>query len=164
MGGGGTGTILGCVCISGCNIDAGTGSVSNGAGEKDCDTETGAAGVRTTTGTSIWARVESELDPSARVGLPHDLQNLAPSFNCKPQWRHFSPAGVANGSAALVSDVAHFVQNFVPGRTLVPHDGQALTALDACNGGTTAEPHRPQNFPDVSVLHLGHFIMPLLSS
>src|SRR5580704_14618012 len=84
---GGVDTKLEPLSSSGCRIPVATGGVSQGVGEEDGETDTGSTGVGAA-GMPTRTRAESGLEPA---GLPHDLQNLAPGFNCEPQCRHCSP-------------------------------------------------------------------------
>jgi hypothetical protein len=143
------------ISSSGCRIPVATGGVSHGAGEEDGETDTGSTGAGEV-GTPTRTRAESGPEPAEEAGLPHDLQNLAPGFNCEPQCRHCSLAC----PAARVSGVAHFQQNFAPGPTRTPHEGQRSTGIAGLGGRGAAEPHRPQNLPDTSALHVGHSMLP----
>jgi hypothetical protein len=110
------------------------------------------------TAVGIMSGVAGMLDGMA---FPHDWQNLVPAFACAPQFRQIEMASTTGGEdGARPNGAAHAAQNFAPGCTAVPHEGQTLLAcadsLPAANGA----PQLRQNFPEplASALHLGHFI------
>lgn len=141
------------------------GGVSHDAGEAAGgeNDETGARSAALAVGTTAQAGVESGPESTDETALPHVLQNLTPGFNCEPQYKHSLLAGTEARSTGPARGVAHVEQNFVPGRTLAPHDGQMLAGFASSDGRDTAEPHQRQNFPATSALQLGHSMLASVS-
>src|ERR1700704_800361 len=101
-----------------------------GAGDADCgDRDTGVA-TRRRAGVSIIAvgiRSGVTGDAPEAIGFPQDLQNLVSALASAPQLTQITMSSTAGRDAgAPPKGAAQLEQNFVPGRTGVPQDGQTL--------------------------------------
>jgi hypothetical protein len=95
------------------------------------------------------------------MAFPHDWQNLVPAFACAPQFTQIEMASTTSGEeGARPKGAAHAAQNFAPGCTAVPHEGQTLPAcadsLLTANGALQLRQNVPE--PLASALHFGHFM------
>jgi len=143
--------------------DAAATGLAGSAASGDCGARPGAAGAGRTgaeiTAVGIMSGVASgTLDGMA---FPHDWQNLVPAFACAPQFTQIEMASTIGGEeGARPNGAAHAAQNFAPGCTAVPHEGQTLLACADSLPAANRAPQLRQNFPEplASALHFGHFI------
>jgi hypothetical protein len=127
-----------------------------------CGDRAGAAGAGWTgveiIAVGIMSGVAGTLD---RMAFPHDWQNLVPAFACAPQFTQIEMASTTGGEEGTrPNGVAHVAQNFAPGCTAVPHEGQTLPACADSLPAPNGVPQLRQNIPEplASALHFGHFI------
>src|SRR5882757_1287463 len=91
------------------------------------------------------------------MAFPQDLQNLVSTFASAPQFTQIrTAAATAGGGAALPSGAAQLAQNFAPGLTASPQEGQTLPGSSlAAVGAPQLRQKRPK---PASAAHFGHFI------
>jgi hypothetical protein len=130
------------------------GTAANGGGAD----RTAATGVEITAVGIMSGVASGTLDGMA---FPHDWQNLVPAFACAPQFTQIEMASTTGGEEGTrPNGVAHVAQNFAPGCTAVPHEGQTLPACADSLPAPNGVPQLRQNIPEplASALHFGHFI------
>jgi hypothetical protein len=94
------------------------------------------------------------------MGFPQDLQNFVSAFASAPQLTQIMIAAAADGDGgAPPKGAEQLEQNFVPGRTATPQEGQTLPGRTAGSLVAKGVPQLRQKRPEpASAAHFGHFI------
>src|SRR5258706_444013 len=83
------------------------------------------------------------------MGFPQDLQNFVSAFASAPQLTQITMSAAAGGDgAAPPKGAAQLEQNFVPGRTAAPQEGQMLPGIAAGSLVATGVPQLRQKRPE----------------